>query len=262
MKDILRGTLLVVLFACGACVVPQKPPPAPVGPYFSFSPPFEAKTRSSMTIALIRPRTAGTLFAEGLVNAFPNQADMARISSYIAQMLDAAKTDMEKIIVAKGFNTLGPFNDYDEMTYSQKERATLLFMPTFDAMLDFQTGTRSAGATRLSESGTAVVRGNVALAFMEPMTREKVWLKRFDLKQFSAPYHVSVRTGQANAGTLLVDALTGGLQQKGNTQADAVGKILGEFYGTAMDKMWNHLDSREILQLKAEAQKLKRLKRY
>lgn len=47
-----------------------------------------------------------------------------------------------------------------------------------------------------------------------------------------------------------------------NDQLEAVVTTLNKFYQAAMTKMWNHLDSREIAQLKGEADQLKTLKRY
>jgi hypothetical protein len=125
-------------------------------------------------------------------------------------MVTAAKTDMEKIIIAKGFNTLGPFESIDEMTYSQKERASLIFVPTFESNMDFQGAqTQTLGSRAVSQEGAVLVRGSVILAFLEPLTREKVWLKRFDLEPFYAPYTTVMRVKLVTPGEIIASGLLG-----------------------------------------------------
>jgi len=188
---------------------------------------------------------------------------MARIQSYVNEMLAASKVDMEKILIAKGFRTLGPFDTIDEMTFSQKSDATLIYAPEFDAKLDFVAAdTQIGGSGRVAQTGQVVIRGSEVLTFLEPLTREKVWLKRYDLEQFSAPYDVNARVGGQSVGTLVADAITGQNVQPTDTRASAAVTVLNSFYAAAMQKMWDHLDPREIDGLTAEAGRLKKLKRF
>ena len=249
-------SLLLLLFS--GCV-PQKAPPKIATPDFSYTPPSTTSSKVDMTIALIRPDPKGFIFTGAILS---HAEDMALVESYLSEMLNKTKTDMEAILVAKGFNTLGPFDTIDEMTYSQKERASLIYAPRFEVKMDFAGGDVTQGTMgTVSQQGTLVVRGNVSLAMLEPMTREKVWLKRIELDAFSAPYTVSVKTRKPQSGDLLV-ALLGGAQQPKNTQVEAAVAAMNNFYAKAMSKMWDHLDQREILQLRGETQKLKKLKRY
>lgn len=243
-----------------ACVPQQRQSPQVVNPSFSFSPPSPSDSRADMTIALIKPATPGSMFTERVL-ADPN--DMVRVRRYVDEMLTAAKTDMEKILVARGFNTIGPFDSIDEMTYSQKERSSLILTPLFEVKIDFVGGdVRDAGLGSVSQTGTVSMAGRVSLALREPMTQEKVWLKHFSLEALSAPYTASVRAGNPDSGELLTAILLGGANQPKNDQVEATVRVLNDFYQNAMMKMSNLLDTREILQLRAEAEKLKKLKRY
>lgn len=260
VNRLLVGILLSMLISCAP--LPSKAPIGPVTPNFNFEPPARASSRSDMAIAVIKPLTNGSMFTQWPVLLTGPDAVNAR--TYLNDMIKAAKTDMEKIIVAKGFNTLGPFESVDEMTYSQKERASLIFVPTFESNIDLQSvGSRALGYRAISQEGTVLVRGTVILAFLEPLTKEKVWLKRFDLEPFSAPYAAVMRVAPVTPGEIIASGLLGRqVPTNQSTQLDAVVTTLNSFYGAAMSKMWEHLDTREVSGLKGEVQKLKKLKRF
>lgn len=260
INRLLVVSLLSTLVGCAP--LPSKPPTGPVTPNFNFEPPTSASSRSDMAIAVIKPGTNGSMFTQWPV--LLTGSDAANARTYLNDMTKAAKTDMEKIIVAKGFNTLGPFESVDEMTYSQKERASLIFVPTFESNMDLQdAGTRALGYRAISQEGTVLVRGSVILAFLEPLTKEKVWLKRFDLEPFSAPYAAVMRVQPVTPGEIIASGLLGrAVPTNQSTQLDAVVTTLNSFYGAAMSKMWEHLDPREVSGLKGEVQKLKKLKRF
>jgi hypothetical protein len=250
---------VVLSFAIG-CVMPQKQPPQVVQPNFSFSPPAPSGSRVDMTIALIKPGPSGSMFTEHVL-ADPN--DMVRVRRYVDDMLEHAKEDMEKILVARGFNTLGPFDGIDEMTYSQKERSSLILTPLFAVRLEFVGGdVKEAGLGKVSQTGTVSMTGKVLLNFQEPMSKEKVDMKFFDLEPLSAPYTVSMRARNPQSGDVIAALLLGGANQPKNDQVEATVKVLNDFYQNAMTKISNLLDTREILQLRGETQKLKKLKRY
>jgi hypothetical protein len=252
--------ILVLLFI--GCVPPQPQTPKQVyNTNFTYEPPSTAQSKCNMTIAIIKPQTSGTMFSDVLISSGP---DMRRALEYGNDMLKAAKGDMEKILIAKGFNTLGPFESIDEMTYSEKERASLLYVPIFDANMDFMGGNVAQGTPgTVSQQASINMRGSVSLAFLEPMTREKVWMKRFDLEPYTESYVASAQTSPADPLSAAVNqALFGGAQQNQKTQLEAATLVLNNFYQKAMSKMWDHLDQREIQQLKTETEKLKKLKRY
>jgi hypothetical protein len=156
-----------------------------------------------MTIAIIKPQTSGTMFNDVLISSGP---DMRRAMDYGNDMLKAAKGDIEKILIAKGFNTLGPYDSIDEMTYSEKERASLLYVPVFDANMDFMGGNVTQGSSgTVNQQATVNMRGSVSIGFLEPMTREKVWMKGFDLEPYSDSYIASAQMRQNDPLAAAVD---------------------------------------------------------
>ena len=250
-----------------ACVMPPRQPiAAPVVPNFTFNPPgVPPASRSDMTVAIIKPQTEGNMFSRSVLAAANPYvaADTDQTRVYLDEMLEAAKADIEKILAAKGFNTAGPFETIDEMTYSEKERSSLILAPTFDISMDLQGLEARQTRRAFSQEGTVLVRGNVILALLEPMTREKVWLKRLELEPFSAPYSYTFRTRPVTPGEVIAAGLMNrSVPQNQSTQSEAAVTTLNSFYQAAMSKTWEHLDPREIKGLKGETEKLKKLKRF
>ena len=115
------------------------------------------------------------------------------------------------------------------------------------------------------------MHGSVSLALFEPLTREKVWIKRFDLEPYSEPYQTNVLehyqevrqglNGQSsvNVGNIFLNNIK---PRTADTQVSTTISILNHFYQMAMKKMWDHLDPREIDSLKTDAEKLKKRKQY
>ena len=230
---------LACLFGCAMPQQSSPPPPTEI-PRFSFKPPSEAAARSKIVIAVIKPQTKGSLFTG---NTVAGGQDMARVQMLTRQMLESAETNVRAMIVAKGFNTLGPYESFDEMTYSDKKGASFVFIPIFNAAVDFQGSAWAAnGATMAAQSGTVVVVGDVDMELREPMTKELLWQKHIRLEPSSAPYMLQVRTRQPDMGSAIVDAAMGVNAQPQDTRGQAVTVALNHFYSAAMSKMWDHLD--------------------
>ena len=256
----------IVLFGC----VPPRPiePPKVVTPNFTFLPPSSVPSKSGMTIAIIQPQANGSMFN---FEAISSNQNIIQSKVQIVNMLQTAKTDIEKILVEKGYHTLGPFDSIDEMTFSQKDSANLILAPVFDVNLDQVGGGIKQGLSYSTQEGTMTMHGSVSLALFEPLTREKVWIKRFDLEPYSEPYQTNVLehyqevrqglNGQSsvNVGNIFLNNIK---PRTADTQVSTTISILNHFYQMAMKKIWDHLDPREIDSLKTDAEKLKKRKQY
>jgi len=266
-KTILSFAAILTLFGC---LPPQAPtePPKLVVPNFTFTPPTSAASKKGMTVAIIKPLAKGTMFSFDAIN---NYGNVTQAKVHINNMLQAIKVDLEKALVTKGYHTLGPFDSIDEMTFSQKESANLILEPVFDVSLDQVGGSIYQGLSYATQKGNLSMHGSVSLVMLEPLTREKVWIKRFDLETYTTPYQTNVleprqETYQGANGQTKIDLnniIFNGIKPKTeDTQASATVTILNHFYQMAMNKMWDHLDPREIDGLKADADKLKKRKQF
>lgn len=220
----------VMTIISGCIPVPHDPP---VAEKLVFTPPISAPaTRSKMNIAILKPVTGGSFFVTDTQMTLKTMASINRVS-------EAMQTDIEKIIISRGFTTAGSYLNFDEMTYSQKEHASLILKPTVN--LDLFT----SGA-----EGT--VSGSVTLELLEPMSREKVWIKRLDLIPITKNIKLETVQIQTPQGSRFVRVIS----------TNSVIELMNSFYTQTMDKIWNHLDAQEINNLKSDTDKLKSKTQY
>ncbi len=234
--------IIGILSLCvSGCVV--KPAEPPVTPKFSFAPPSSSSaTKNSMSIAVLMPGSKGTFF-EG----YSSDNDL---NITIKNFLKSYQTDLEKVIVAKGFTTSGAYASYDEMTFSQKERSSLILKPEISFNIIVQQGL-------FGEDSKATVSGSVVIEFLEPMSKEKVWIKHFNLPETTQSVSMTLLRGPDGMLAKNPDGtLRHGLSSNSRTN------LLNSFYATAFAKIWDQLDSREISSLKSDADKLKKRTNY
>jgi len=226
-KHILSVAVVVAyfIFLLGSALAPPAPP---VAENFIYTPPSSTSpTKSKINIAILKPTTTGSFFVSGT----PMVTD-AKLS--IDRMLVAMQEDIEKIIIARGYTTAGTFSSIDEMTFSQKERASFLLAPVINLDL-------------VAQGSQGAVSGNVTLQLLEPMSKEKVWIQRLNLDQITGQISYDLVSVPAPQGSQLVHMIS----------ANSIKKLLNSFYMPAMGKIWDHLDPREITNLKSDSDKLK-----
>lgn len=176
------------------------------------------------------PRTTGMMMTEPQVRQ--------RISAALQQASESAKVDLEKIFVAKGMRTMGPFANIMEMTFSQKRDATFALAPEIHLILE-QSGT---------DEGTLSVGGWFSLILIEPLSGQKIWVKKLEQDTRRASY--AARTETKFVGL--------GLQQVTTDDRARVGsELLSQFYRDVMDRIWKHADPEEFLSLLPQVQELK-----
>lgn len=110
-----------------------------------------------------------------------------------------------------------------------------------------------------TEEGKYQATGSVSLSFKEPLTGQKVLVKRVNFEDLSTPQ--SYKTVKKVSRTLTSMALTSGTQEE-DSRAKAVADVLSDFYPKAMTKLWNHLSPEELQQAKQQAGELKGLKKF
>lgn len=188
-----------------------------------------------MDIAVVKPAYGKHFFATD-VTLFDTSV------AVINRMLDATQVDVQKMLVAKGFTVAGAYDSVDEMTFQQKQRASLVLIPSFSVDLTV------TGANSVFSPHTGTVSGSVLLEMREPMSREKVWIKRLDLP----PTTATVTMDAARINNAYVPVIT----------TNSLTALLNEFYPVVMQKIWDHLDPVELQSLKRDADKLKNTTQY
>jgi hypothetical protein len=136
------------------------------------------------------------------------------------------------------------------MTFSQKERSSLVLVPQVSLNLATERGL-------FGSSSNATVSGQVVLELVEPLSKEKVWIKRIELPPTTMSVAMAPLIGQN--GMIIADA--SGAPQYGLTRNSAI-TLLNAFYANAFGKIWAQVDTREVAALKGDADKLKAKSTY
>lgn len=161
-----------------------------------------------------------------------------RVKTMTDAFLDSSKKDLERLLLAKGLRTAGPFKDVEEMTFSEKRDATFILAPTIKLNID--RAQPNLGGEVPSARGQVAASGEFALVLFEPLSGQKIWQKRLPVPAQTAQYTVEL------SGTTLTD-----------DRAEATAKMLSSLYKELFDTIGKHADPEEFAALSIQALELK-----
>jgi hypothetical protein len=194
-----------------------------------------------------------------------------RIYSKVGRGFSASMgVDMDKIIVAKGMTSKGPYTSLEDVTYSDKKVSDLTLAPKVYIATDIKYGKweteygynqEGQYITRSKRRFDMKIGGWVSFAMQEPMSGQKMWVKKLDMEEITMSgeeYAESRRqydtkgryTGYSEKETMYDGRI--------DTMADA----LKQMYPIIMQKCWTYIDAEEILSLKDKVKEIRELKRY
>jgi hypothetical protein len=271
------------LLAAGCEPLPQGPPPGtpvPTSPWaegfaFKYATPPSAGTQFPVTIAVVNP------FYKEEESAF-----LAPLYTKVGKGLSASMgSDFEKLLVAKGMTATGPFPALDEITYSEKKGAALVFAPRVFITTKVEYGQAVSmvrdGQTRLPDGRVLAVRaekpfamtvtGWISFIMQEPLSGEKMWIKKLDLDPVVVKGVEAYDTVEETrtdtdffGGTTTVP--TGNYQQGKEVlydgKPDALASALSQIYPVIMDKFWRLVEPEEMVVLKDKGEEIRKLKVY
>ncbi|MCX5717654.1 MAG: hypothetical protein NTW44_04945 [Nitrospirae bacterium] len=189
--------------------------------------------------------------------------------------------DIQSQLVAKGMTTKGPFA-LAEVTYPDKKGSDLTLSigvifdihhssnPKYKGQATFE-----GGVLGNIYSATMTVGMKVYFYMLEPMSEEKMWIKKLDLgvQDFEVEYAVGREqyvTGTTprtpdGCGGYVGGYNTYGWRDKGTLydgRVKAFSDILKAAYPQIMKASWNYLNTDEMLNLKMKSQEIRERKRY
>jgi hypothetical protein len=146
-----------------------------------------------MTIAIVAPtvraRDVGGQIAAMRVPAAGVISD-AQVNLHVEEtkraFVTAAKTDLDRIMIAKGMRTMGPFDTFDELTFSQKKQADYALVPEIELRVAWPL--LEPHGPYFTEKGDLAVDGEFLLVISEPLSGQKIWSKRLAIPKRSAPF--------------------------------------------------------------------------
>lgn len=183
------GAALVTATLMQACMAaaPAAPEKPVYQPNFSYAV-ADSGHKVDITLGIVAPQYSG----DGVEWWKQNRAD-----SISAAMARSLRTSFTELFTAKGFNAAGPFDSVDEMTFPEKKGCDFVLYPDFDIQIAMQTrgGVQAQpkqetkifsfgpSASPASCSAKLVMSGTVLLTVKEPLSGEKIWIKKVDISQ-------------------------------------------------------------------------------
>jgi len=274
-------SLVLVLSLAAACTppaqqaAPEAPPPPPPAyqPNFTYKPAAGAE-KVDVTVGVIEPVYSTTRALE-YHKLYENDRTLNK-------MLSALNASFAEILVAKGFNTKGPFVSLNDMTFPDKKGSDLLFYPEFDFQVAVETtnkrpaaeapkpaqqegGSLFGGLIKVNEAkpatpgaaapvpmtcdGTVAVSGNIVFIVQEPLSGEKMWVKRLDVSGASQTFPVKDCNAQPG-------------DERPREVEEAWAKAHEIVYQTSMSALDKYINGEEFQQFKRQAQELRDKKAY
>jgi hypothetical protein len=127
-------------------------------------------------------------------------------NDYVQRLRNAMLSDIEKILRAKGLKIVGNYENFDEITFSEKKNIDYVIMPEFDFGPVVRNQRQCLPVVGCQDKGTIQVIGNLKLVFYEPLSKEKVIIKRVDLSSLGYSSVVEY-SGYEDADGKLIDLL-------------------------------------------------------
>ena len=260
------ATLAVVLCSCGAA-----PPPPPETPPYVPSYAFSATGsggKIDVTVGLVAPQfgdqTKGAVYSMGKVPIESPGVSMqtnAWDDDLAKNFVSGLRTTFNELLSAKGFNVTGPFDSVDNMTFPEKKGADFVLYPEVDVALSqtvtlkgvVQDGNEFTGYDSKNDCElTLSIGGNVLIVVKEPLSGEKMWMKRVEIVGGQSQT-IAYKTASADV------ACTAALSREGQ---NAKAKLLEDAFKAVMTALDKYVTGEEFQMLKTQATELREKKAY
>jgi hypothetical protein len=221
----------------------------------------EAIAGVPVTVAVVNPAYKGEELSESAL-ADPIYAKVGK--GFSASM----GNDLDKILIAKGVTTTGPFPSLDEITYPEKKGASLTLAPRVFVTTEIKYTDEAhnvPGAARMERNFTMNVTGWVTFIMQEPLSGQKMWIKKLELdavqKEGVVDWEGVPQYGRGGCGeTQIIGYQPGNIVYDG--RVDALATALKEMYPIVMSQFQKYIDTDEMVDLKEKVQEIRSLKVY
>jgi hypothetical protein len=294
----LIGTIVFVFSGCTLPTYLEKSiPPAPTQyPPYDFSYQLTpSDKRGDLTIALIAPTfvisgnqasTAMPSYSSLLLRRDVSPEAGEYIDRLIRSLLGSLESDFEKVLLADGFRTIGPFSDRERMTYPQREQADFSLEPrvTIEVLdeitrinppdrVELKTGPTSLSRKRIvsaeedtiliygmhkeieirpgTVSGKLTVGARIELHLYEPLTGEKMWIKSLSLPNIAKSQY-TYKFNDVNGERVVGE----------DERPTILANVLSRSYKQILDEFHTYFDVKELKQLNLKAKEIREKKRF
>lgn len=198
--------------------------------------------------------------------------------NYANTLESALGQGFQKLITDKGFRFVGPYQSFDEITYTDKRDTYLAIIPSLDLKFSKAAAQPNCSGARCVEEGSFAISGDLSFKLVEPLTMQTFMTKRISLQDLdiSKEYRAIFDNPGHNKNDLVGLALNTAFEQieKASNQGQvdnsknidtsdkALAEAVNEFYAAAMGRIDTYLTPEEILSFSRDVEALKDRKRY
>ncbi len=198
-------------------------------------------------------------------------------SNVIKSFSSSIGASLDQILVAKGFTTKGPYGSLDEVPFPDKKASNLtltqtVFILATDKGLvnkSYEHFDRGDGVPIYCDVETRriAVEAWIAFEMREPLSAEKMWIKKLDLGMVEEDYQTATVRGPARKGKVSARSGSGPATSRPgevlfNTKADVFAGVLSKIYPKVMQSAWVFLNAEEMQTLDEKGKEIRQLKRY
>ena len=185
MKRTLQEAVWLSLVVGLALACASGPKGIPYNPSFAYTPP-PTEAPSEVSIALISARLNQLQPANP--QAMAGQQTVVFGEKHGNAFLNSLTNALQQLIVARGFKISGPFARMDDMTFPQKKQSELALIAVSDLVQSGPDGCAgNVREGRLNCVGTCAISGFLTFEMWEPMSGQKVFMKRVDVAPLAKP---------------------------------------------------------------------------
>ena len=258
------------LIGSHGCVTQSAPPtPLPQSPWgeryaFSYHLPDEAAAAKPgsvpVTVAVVNPSYKEDESALGTEL-------YAKVGKGVSTSMG---TDLDKILIAKGVTTTGPFPSLSEITYSEKKDAALTLAPRVFITAEVKKigdprQVDYASPPRTEQDFAMSITGWITFIMQEPLSGEKMWIKKLELEPVEMRGVIATESIPQYSKDECGDEILSGYRP-GNIlydgRPDAMASALKQMYPVIMAQFQKYLDTDEMVQLKEKGKEIRSLKVY
>lgn len=264
----LVAALIAWLGIFPACTAPNTAAPLPQSTWggryaYSYSPPQTGSVGAGsvpVTVAVVNPSYRET-----------DSALMSEIYAKVARGFTSSMgTDLDKVLIAKGMTTTGPYPSLDEVTYSEKKNAELTLAPKVFISTEIKYGelrpTRRQEGLTMEREFTMSISGWVSFIMQEPLSGEKMWIKKLELDPVQVSgieiFEAIAQYRSDGCGGRAISGYNASDKHLFYGQTEVMAEALKRLYPVIMSKFQQFLDAEEMVQLKEKGKEIRSRKVY
>lgn len=246
-KQLFTIALAAVIFAGCSAAERAAPKEPPYSPKFNYSA-NGSGAKIDVSVGLIAPQFEG----DGQKYwATQKDDDVAK------GMVRGMRTSFEALLTTKGFNTSGPFDSLDNMTFPEKKGCDFVLFPAIDvdvivkaSNLHYEEeGNPLTGSSQVLYCDMVLqASGAIQIIAKEPLSGEKMWIKRIDV---SPPNRSMTGRAEECQGRAVSQELN-----------NAWARLHEQMFVSVMKGLDSYVSPEEFQMLKRQAQELREKKAY